>query len=267
MTLALAETIFAVTRPAQQAHGLIQGLQAQGAGCLAFPLLTITPTDRVEDRQMLERICQALSDYDLAFFVSANAVRFALDFVLAHRAWPTHVAVSTVGEASEAALGEYGFSQVIVPRTGFDSESVLALPAFLPEAVRGRRVVIFRGDGGRTLLADKLVARGASVTLATCYLRRFSEVDPQPLLACWALGDLSGIILTSSEAVGYLPRALGAHSAQVLRTTPAFAPHPRVLAAAQDVGFSQTVLTPAGDGGIIQGLIQYVQNLPKTKFS
>ncbi len=69
----------------------------------------------------------------------------------------------------------WGFAEVIAPQDGFDSEAVIALPEFAADAVRGRKVLIFRGDGGRELLADTLRERGASVEYVTCYRRYLSR--------------------------------------------------------------------------------------------
>ena len=55
----------------------------------------------------------------------------------------------------------WGFANVIAPQDGFDSEAVIALPEFAADAVRGRKVLIFRGDGGRELLADTFCANAA----------------------------------------------------------------------------------------------------------
>jgi uroporphyrinogen-III synthase len=68
-------------------------------------------------------------------------------------------------------------------KAAFDSESVLALPAFQAPAVAGRRVLILRGDGGRDLLGDTLRARGAEVEYLTCYHR--NGPTRRSRLRCW----------------------------------------------------------------------------------
>jgi uroporphyrinogen-III synthase len=153
-----------VTRPAGQADSLCAALAALGAEPLRFPLLTISP---VADPAPLEAVARRLAEFELAFFVSPNAVNFALDVMLPVAPWPAELRVATVGKGSEAALAARGFTRVIAPQSGFDSESVLALPAFQAPALTGRRVLILRGDGGRDLLGDTLSARGAIVEYIT----------------------------------------------------------------------------------------------------
>jgi len=61
--------------------------------------------------------------------------------------------IATVGAGSARALHDYGVSRVIVPQQRFDSEALLALDEL--QNVSGMRVAIFRGDGGRELLATR----------------------------------------------------------------------------------------------------------------
>jgi len=247
----LAGRSIVVTRPAGQADGLCAALRGLGAEPLRFPLLTIAP---VADPAPLQAVARRLADFSLAFFVSPNAVRFALDAILPVAPWPDSLQVATVGKGSEAALAERGFSRVIAPSIGFDSEAVLALPAFQAEAVAGRRVLVLRGDGGRDLLGDTLTARGARVEYLTCYHRGGPADDPSPLVERARAGRLDALTLTSSEGVAHL---LALPGAEVLKAVPVFVPHPRIAAAARDAGFSTVIATGAGDQGLIDGLIDH----------
>lgn len=247
----LAGRSIVVTRPAGQADGLCAALRALGAEPLCFPLLTISP---VADKAPLEAVARRLADFSLAFFVSPNAVRFALDAMLPVAPWPDHLQVATVGKGSEAALAERGFTRVIAPSIGFDSEAVLALPAFQAEAVAGRQVLVLRGDGGRDLLGDTLTARGARVEYLTCYHRGGPADDPSPLVERARAGRLDALTLTSSEGVAHL---LALPEVNVLRAVPVFVPHLRIADAAGRGGFARVVLTGPGDAGLIDGLVAH----------
>ena len=244
----LAGRPIVVTRPAGQADGLCAALEALGAEPLCFPLLTIAP---VADPAPLQAMARRLGEFSLAFFVSPNAVRFALDAMLPVAPWPAGLKVATVGKGSEAALAERGFTGVIAPSIGFDSESVLALPAFQVDAVDGRRVLVLRGDGGRDLLGDTLTARGARVEYLTCYHRGGPADDPALLVERARAGRLDALTLTSSEGVAHL---LALPGVDMLKAVPVFVPHPRIAAAAEEGGFAQVVLTGPGDRGLIDGL-------------
>lgn len=240
-----------VTRPAEQADSLCRAIEARGGVPILFPVLAIAPV--VDDHELMQAITR-LDEYDLAFFVSPNAVCHALDRILAHRAWPATLAVATVGAGSAKALHERGFDHVIVPENGFDSEAVLALPAFGADRIAGRRVLILRGDGGRELLGDSLIARGASVDRVTCYRRFRPDADAAPLLGLARQGRLDAITLTSSEGVRNFVTMLGAGGVEVLRHVPVFAPHPRIASFACEDGFVDVVVTAPGDTGLLAAL-------------
>jgi uroporphyrinogen-III synthase len=247
----LAGRHIVVTRPAAQAETLCEAIAARGGVPVRFPVLAIAGAS---DTAELEVAVERLDDFDLAFFVSPNAVQYALDFILARRRWPPHVDVATVGKGSERVLHGFGFDRVVAPQAGFDSEAVLALPEFAAEAIAGKAVVIFRGDGGRDLLGDTLKQRGARVTYATCYRRERPELDPQPLIDLAREGRLDVVTLTSSEGVGHFVAMLGSDGMAALHDTAVLASHPRIAGFARAAGFAKVIETGAGDAGLLETL-------------
>ena len=249
----LAGRRIVVTRPPSQAGSLCAAIRARGANAECIPVMLIEPLPASAE---LTGIIDQLESFSLAFFVSANAVHFGLAAVCARRTWPATLAVATVGPGSERALKAAGFDTVIAPHSGFDSEAVLALPAFSTAAVAGRRVVIFRGNGGRDLLGDTLAQRGATVRYAACYRRRVPESGAARLVE---LADaIDAIVLTSSEGVGNLASMLGS-DIQRLHHVPIVSPHPRICARARAAGFDTVVETAPGDAGLIAGMEHYFQ--------
>lgn len=252
--LALDGRCIVVTRPAEQAGGLCRAIRAAGGEALLFPVLAIGP---VADAGPLNDIVDHLDDFDIAFFVSPNAVRHALDSLVARRQWPAGLRVATVGKGSERELRRHGFERVIAPQSGFDSESVLALPEFAAEAVAGRRVLVFRGDGGRDLLGDTLLERGAEVVFVPCYRRYRPDIDPSPILDRALEATLDALLLTSSEGVGNLVEMVGSAGMQTLRDVPVFAPHPRIVEHARAAGFRNVFETEAGEDGMLRALVSH----------
>jgi uroporphyrinogen-III synthase len=227
-------------------------IRAAGGEPVLFPALEILDA---EDLQPVLALIERLDAFDLAIFVSANAVNKALDLVQARRAWPAGLRVATVGRGSERALERHGFAAVIAPRERFDSEGLLELPEL--KDVAGKRVVIFRGDGGRELLGDTLAARGAAVEYAECYRRGRPQADAAPLLALWERRQLDAFTVTSSEGLANLHELLGEAGRQCLQQTPLFAPHERIAAAARALGVRTVVLTGPGDEGLIAGMAAF----------
>jgi uroporphyrinogen-III synthase len=247
--LGLAGRRVVLTRPAGQAGQLAAMIQASGGEPVQFPTLEIL---EATDLRPLAALIARLDAFDLAVFISANAVDKGLAQVRARRSWPPELRVAAVGHASARELQRHGFDAVIAPAQGFDSESLLALPELTH--VAGKRIVIFRGEGGRELLAQTLVARGAAVEYAECYRRGRPRADAAPLVDLWQRHQLDAFTVTSGEALANLVEMLGESGGQCLRTTPLFVPHERIAAAARALGAVTVVLTGPGDAGLVAGL-------------
>ena len=241
-----------ITRPAHQAQPLAALIRAAGGNPILFPVLEILDAG---DLKPLNALIDRLDDFDLAIFISPNAVSKAMNLITARRALPPGLKVATIGRGSIRELRHFGVIDAIVPSARFDSEALLELPEL--KDVTGKRVVIFRGDGGRELLRDTLTARGASVEYAECYRRGKPDLDTAPLMKAWARNELHAITVTSSEGLRNLFDMIGKLGQTWLRKTPLFAPHPRIVAAARELGLAVVIETAPGDEGLIVQLEQY----------
>ncbi|MDB5887431.1 MAG: hemD [Rhodocyclales bacterium] len=250
----LAGRCVVVTRPVQQATALLDALRAAGAEPLFFPVIEIVP---LADTAPLQALASKLGDYDVAFFVSANAVEQTLA-VIPRAQWPASLRIATVGPGSARTLHAQGFDDVMLPSSRFDSEGVLALHAMQAASIGGKRVLILRGDGGRELLAQTLVERGAHVDVHSCYRRRLAQTDPTNLLARVAAGGLDAISFTSSEGARNFVEIVAAADARgLLATVPCFVPHSRIEERLRALGAQHIVLTDAGDAALISALQHY----------
>lgn len=250
----LAGKTIVVTRPRAQAGPLAAAIAAQGGQPLVFPLLEISPA---ADTQPLADAVARLADYSLAVFISPNAVDHALPAILARGGWPAGLLPAAVGQGTVKALAAHGVAGCIAPDERFDSEALLALPELAAERVAGRRIAIFRGDGGRELLADTLRARGAEVDCVSCYRRSGPADGVASLLDAWRAGRLDALTVSSSEGLRYLVDLLDAEGRAWLQKTPVFVPHARIADNARALGLSNIILTEAADAGILAGLGAY----------
>ena len=245
-----------VTRPRDQAAQLARNIEQAGGIPLLFSLLDITA---VQDTSTLDAQIARLGQFNLAIFISPNAVHYGIEAIRVAGAVPNPLKIATVGQGSAKALRESGIANVIAPTERFDSEGLLALPEL--QNVAGWRVMIFRGDGGRELLGDTLKARGATVEYATCYQRSKPNQDAGVLLAA----KPDAITVTSSEALGYLWQMLQDSGRDVLRNIPLFVPHARIAGLAREQGWLRVQVTASGDDGMLAALITWAGQRIKDK--
>lgn len=249
----LAGRSIVVTRPQAQSAALAAAIVAAGGTPLVLPLLEISA---LEDLQPLQQAATSLANYALAVFISPNAVDYSLPTLLAGKSWPQGVIPVAIGQGTVKTLAVHGISGCVVPQNTFDSESLLTLPELQEAAVRGKRIVILRGDGGRELLADTLRARGAEVDCVSCY-RRSAPAGFAPWLQAWQAGKLDAVTVSSSEGLRYLLAGLDVQGLEYLQQTPVFVPHARIAESAHAAGLQQVVLTNPADAGILEGLCAY----------
>jgi uroporphyrinogen-III synthase len=241
-----------VTRPARQAAHLAELIRLAGGNPILFPVLEIV---ELPDLQPLNALIDRLDQFDLAIFISPNAVHKALNLIRARRELPQSLKIAAIGQGSRKALQQFGVADVIAPTQSFDSEALLALPEL--QHVAGLRIVIFRGDGGRELLGDTLMARGAQLEYAECYRRQKPQADSDALRYLWARDELHAVTVTSAESLRNLYELAGKLCQQWLKKTPLFVPHERIAQAARELGLQQVFVTEAGDEGLVAGLLAW----------
>jgi uroporphyrinogen-III synthase len=242
-----------VTRPVDQAERLCRLIEAAGGTAVRLPAIEILDP---LDTSRLETVTATLSSYDLAVFVSVNAVRKGLDFITARGAWPVNVRIATVGARSAQALEPYGLAVDLVPQHQFNSEALLALDEL--QDMSDRRVLIFRGNGGREQLFETLTGRGATVEYAEVYRRACPVVDATSLLPHWQPGALDVITITSNETLRNLFDMAGAAGQPLLRQLPLVVVSRRQALLAERLGFSQAVRVAdnASDEALVAALCQ-----------
>lgn len=244
---ALAGRRIWVTRPRNQADALAAQLTAAGAIAVRLPLLEIAPP---LDPAPLTAALAGLDQFDLAIFVSPSALDAVFERL--NTPWPAPLPAAVVGPGSAARARELGIARVIAPTERYDSEGLLAeLDRVMPLA--GKQALLLRGDGGREVLPQGLAARRATLTTVAAYRRLPPAFDEAHLAAELAAG-CDGMVISSSEAAQHLFSAIGAVTRERLQSLQYFAPHPRIVAALQQLGVSHVTLTAAGDAGIVDAV-------------
>jgi uroporphyrinogen-III synthase len=237
-----------VTRPLRQAAVLATRVASLGGVPIIWPAIVILPPP---DGEALERAHAQLAQYDIAIFVSANAVEFGAP---APGTWPARLAAYAPGPGTAEALAAAGVCGAHVPATSFDSEGLLELPALAD--VTGKRVVIFRGEGGREFLGGALRARGAIVDHVPCYRRVAPQTGADGLVEAMRERRAHAVTMKSSEGLDNLVAALGPPGLALLVQLPVFAAHPRIAEHARAHGL-RAVETAGGDAGLLAGVLEW----------
>ncbi|WP_256091550.1 uroporphyrinogen-III synthase [Candidatus Thiosymbion oneisti] len=244
-----------ITRPAAQAEGLCRLVAAAGGRAIRFPTVAIEPVaNREPARELLAR------EWDLILFVSRNAVEQALS-LFPNRRLPAEPQLGAVGAATAQALTLAGRVPDLMPTGRFDSESLLALPALAD--LEGRRVLIVRGVGGRGLLGDTLIERGARLAYAEVYRRTLPVTDAASLLTRWRR-DVQLATATSGEILENLLTLIGGKGRDLLLATPLVVVSERTGKTATALGFTRVeVADGASDTAVLAALCRIIETTPQ----
>ena len=220
-------------RPRGQHAPLRRLATAAGGRLLALSPWAIVPRTTAATRQQLAAAlaCPQVLFTSPAAVQAANAL-LPLAGIDPPPAW------LAVGEGSAHALRQAGLAQVQAPRQ-MDSEGLLALPAL--QALAGRTVGLVTAPGGRGLLADALVARGANLLRANVYTRVADTITAaswQRLSTALARPARTLLALSSGEALQLLLAQVPANLADALREARVVAASERLAQLARDAGFA-----------------------------
>lgn len=236
MSASLAGLRVLVTRPAGQSAALVQAIGNAGGVAVELPLLEIVPlgpSDRAE-RALCAGTLATLEDFSIAIFASTNAVRaLNAELLTAGRRLPATLRCLAVGAATARCLNEAGVA-CAAGAASMDSEELLARPELA--AVRGERIVIFRGVGGRELLASELRARGADVVCCALYRRRPPSLAAGQLREFLVRERINVVLLSSGEGLANLLALLDGEAAGTIGQLAVVTPSERVAIAARAAG-------------------------------
>lgn len=236
-----------VTRPAHQAESLACMIEAEGGRVIRFPVLEIAP---IEDPEPALALADQLDDFELAIFISANAVEHGVALVRSRREWPAALNVAAVGPATARALEAQGLQTSVQPPQTANSEGLLAAPALAAKTVSGRKIVIFRGRGGREHLRDVLTCRGAEVHYAEVYRRVRAQADPARLLR----DSTDAVVVTSGDSLHNLFTIVGEAGYAWLRARKFVVVSARVAELARARGVETALAAGAGDAALLDAL-------------
>ena len=221
----LHQTGVVITRPSHQTSEIKSLVNEHQGHPIEFPLLEIQSKSQNETFQ---HTVLKLEDYDWAIFISSNAVQFGMPAVKhAFHSLPESIKFAAIGPSTQKALKLFDVHDVLIPEENFDSEGLLATSEM--NDIQNKKIVIFRGEGGRETLAETLRARGAEVTYAECYVRTFPQTNLDLLKAFSEKIHISAILITSSEACKEFVRLSRQKNMDFLKDILFIVNHPRMV--------------------------------------
>ena len=248
-----------ITRPEGQGRSLGDKVLASGGKPVFFPLLRITPLQDEQSLQVAREIVKNLDNYDMTIFISSNAVKFGLQLI--DQYWPEFpqdLTVFAIGPVTAKSLSSINTTVHCSPK-GMKSEDLLSLTEL--QQVAGLKIALFRGRGGRELLADTLRDRGAQVDYVESYERSVPDYYSEELMTKIGENGINVICVTSVQILDSLCQLVDLNKGSVA-LIPLLVPSERIRVKALAAGFLQVINSAgANDEAILCGLETVASNL------
>lgn len=287
MTTSNAKRRVLITRPAGQTDRLVHVLADAGISASCLPMLNLEAVEAVAQVAHIKKQLQQLQQQSFAIFISSNAVKYTAEFMQQnHLTWPATLACIPIGGATAKAIQDVSWpldksdivdsSDALNSNINKDAEGADSLSAYSSEKllqqlsqrdVHKKRITIFRGEGGRELLAQDLTARGAIVEYCEMYKRQhptYSADQFQHSLGLYDKADdnssddekPAAILFASGETLENFHRHIQRYHLQArLANIPIVVPSERIKRLAEGYGFKQIFLAiNASAEGFLQAL-------------
>ena len=253
-----------LTRPATQAVGIAQAIHNLGGNVVSLPLLEIEAiTERVAVEKLKSSI-MALDNYDAAIFISTNAATLGVEWI--ENYWPQlplGIEAYAVGPGTAEILRKLPW-QVHCSDTGVTSEDLLALPGLLN--VKDKRIALFRGQGGRELIAESLRTRGARVDYLELYARTVPQYSRDEVLQQIEREGINVVVTTSMQVLDSFLHLIDTAtvSSELLRRLSVIVPSQRVREHALAAGFKHVINAGGADDQTVLRSLQQLQSASAT---
>ena len=260
----LADIKVLVTRPAHQAQPLCDMINKFGGQAITLPTIDIEAIPLSDDTKETIKNWEQI---DFALFISPNAVEYGLPYLLAQGEIPDKLKLVTIGKASASKVQQLlGRAPDIYPTEQYNSEALLALDELQQEAVCDKKFVIFRGLGGRELLADTLKHRGATVEYAEVYQRKLPEPNHSKLDKILKIDTPDVLTTTSDEGLKNLvilfSQQFNDEQLESLWHIPLVVVTEKMRLNAQKLGFKNAIIVAqkASNEALLESLKDWIKN-------
>lgn len=250
MTISNVNARVLVTRPAGQADRLVHVLADAGITASCLPLLNLEAIDTVEQLAQIKKQLQQIHQQHFAIFISSNAVKYTAEFMQQyHLTWPITLPCIPIGGATAKAIQNLNWpldeninSNISDNLSAYSSEKLLQ--QLSQRDVSGMHITIFRGEGGRELLAQDLTARGATVEYCEMYKRQHPSYSADEFSRAVGVDKKpAAILFASGETLENFYRHMQRDKLQrQLEAVPIIVPSERIKLLAEGYGFKKIFL-------------------------
>lgn len=244
----LSNKTILITRPFGREKNLRHLIEQAGGNVIHYPVFSIQPPPDLEIEQLIQ-LRDHLHGFTMAIFISPTAVEQSQIYF---PVLPEHFTIVSIGSKTTKALQQHDLlTDIEAPE--HDSESLLQTAEFQMPSIHGQRILIFRGAGGRDLLGDTLVRRGAQVRYVETYRR---AIPPLPPLTVQQVKSLDAITISSNEGLDNLVTLM--EDPTLLIDIPLIVPSPRAVTSARQHGFRIIIAARnATDEAMLAALADY----------
>lgn len=259
--MSLSNRVILVTRPRDQAGGMVEEIERRGGTAVVIPMISIVPPASWAE---CDAAILRLREFDAIAFTSANAARAFVERLREDGfgpGVPRGPKVFAVGEKTAEALRREG---VTVDRVA-ESFSGAGLVAALGDDLRGAAVLLPRGDLAREEVLRGLNDAGATVTAVTVYATGTPPGDELPDLGQRVrAGEFDVVAFASPSAAKNFSVIAGVTSTVPLPgKTKCAAIGATTADALRGLGMSVDILARESTGnGLVRSIDEYFSELP-----
>tara|TARA_X000000368_G_scaffold154087_1_gene121450 strand:+ start:63 stop:830 length:768 start_codon:yes stop_codon:yes gene_type:complete len=246
-----------VTRPYEQAGYLSSLIKNHGGISVRFPTIEIQSLERTEE---LLKCFDRINEYDFIIFISQNAAKIAIKKFFNNTDLIKNVRLIAIGPSTAKVLSDSNFNNVIYPYSHSDSEALLDLKELQSEKIHNKKILIIRGVGGRELLVENLMTRGAIVNCVEIYKRIIPKYSEHEINKIWQkIPD--AIVVTSNDVLSNLIVLLSNYKTGLL-SIPLITMSNRITAHARKIGFNSEIciVDEKNDDGILRSLLEFFED-------
>ncbi|AAU36882.1 uroporphyrinogen-III synthase [[Mannheimia] succiniciproducens] len=236
-----------VTRPAEKGIQLVDMLNKSGVAALHLPFFNITAGRELND---LPNKFNQLKPNDYVVAVSQSAVDFAAE-TLQNTGfhWRTDLQYFTVGQQTALHFASLSEQPVHYPFLSENSEGMLALAQM--QNLKGKNVLLLRGNSGRELFPQQVLARGGDIDILECYQRQPIDYDNVEQTSICKRAGIQTIVVTSGELLNTLIQFVPENEYDWLRSCQLVVVSTRIENMARKFGWTDIVVSPKADNNTL----------------